>query len=336
MACYALEQGGKAEVTAVLRSNFAKVQKDGFSIDSLEHGNGITGFQPSHIVNAIPDVSKDGTEPFEYIIVSTKNVPDITPTALDIVTPAVTSGISTIVLLQNGLNIEKPFIERFPENVVLSGVSLIGASEPEHGKVVHEDYDITKLGAFPGLKVPKEKANASAQKLVEIYNACGKVEWKLDTDIPYTRWRKLVYNSSFNSISAILKMGVTRMRMSQHVVEDLIFPAMREIKATAKAAGVELEDGVEDTVLRVDPVADAQGGIVDFMPSMGQDAEKGNYIELEPIVGEPVREAQRLGVPVPTLTVIYGFLKGLQTQTRERKGAWKAEFAEGNPYGAKS
>ena len=117
------------------------------------------------------------------------------------------------------------------------------------------------------------------------------------------------------------------MRMSQHIIDDLILPAMREVKAVAKAAGVELEEGVEDVVLRVDPVT------ADFMPSMGQDAAKGNYIEMETIVGEPVREAQRLGIPVPTLTVIYGLLKGLQTQTKARKGVWKAEFADGNPYG---
>ena len=54
---------------------------------------------------------------------------------------------------------------------------------------------------------------------------------------------------------------------------------------------------------------------------------------MEPIVGEPVREAQKLGVPVPTLTTIYGLLRGLQVKTKETKGQWKAQFEEGNPYG---
>ena len=47
MAAYALESGGKAAVTAVLRSNYAAVQKDGFEIDSIQHGSGIKGFRPS-------------------------------------------------------------------------------------------------------------------------------------------------------------------------------------------------------------------------------------------------------------------------------------------------
>lgn len=327
MASYALETGGKAEVISVLRSNFAVVKEKGFSIDSLEHGTGITGFRPTHIVSSVPDVAKEGLEPFEYIIVSTKNVPDVSPTVVDIVRPAVTEGISTIVLLQNGLNIEQPLIAAFPTNPILSGVSLIGASEPIHGVIIHEDNDITKLGPFSSPQVPTSQAEASARKLLDLYNASGKVAWQYDTNVPYTRWRKLVYNSSFNSLSAILNMGVIRMRQSQHVVDDLIFPAMREVKATAAAAGIQLEEGVEDTMLRVDPVT------ADFMPSMGQDAAKGNYVEMETIVGEPVREAERLGVEVPTLRVIYGMLKALQFQTKVAKGAARAEFGPGNPYG---
>ena len=55
-------------------------------------------------------------------------------------------------------------------------------------------------------------------------------------------------------------------------------------------------------------------------------------MELETIVGAPVREAQRLGVAVPTLQILYGLLKGLQAKTKEAKGAWEAKFDEGNPY----
>jgi ketopantoate reductase len=36
-------------------------------------------------------------------------------------------------------------------------------------------------------------------------------------------------------------------------------------------------------------------------------------------VGEPLREAEKLGVPSPTLQVVYGILKTLQWMTKERK-----------------
>lgn len=47
MAAYALETGGKAEVTAVLRSNYAAVEKNGLDIDSVEYGKDIRGWRPT-------------------------------------------------------------------------------------------------------------------------------------------------------------------------------------------------------------------------------------------------------------------------------------------------
>lgn len=140
-------------------------------------------------------------------------------------------------------------------------------------------------------------------------------------------------------------MGVVKMRMTPFIIDDLIRPIMLEIKATAKAVGVELPDNIVDLQIRLDPIHE------DFLPSMGQDAQKvycsyrvvrgdvlvnarvqGNYLELEPIVGEPLREAERLGVPTPTLKTIYGLLKGLQAKTKEAKGDWTPQFEDGNPY----
>ena len=46
MGAYNLEIGGLASVTAVLRSNFEAVEKDGFTITSLDHGF-VKGWKPT-------------------------------------------------------------------------------------------------------------------------------------------------------------------------------------------------------------------------------------------------------------------------------------------------
>lgn len=46
MAAYALEKGGKAQVTAVLRSNYSVVKENGFNIHSLQHGE-VKGWRPT-------------------------------------------------------------------------------------------------------------------------------------------------------------------------------------------------------------------------------------------------------------------------------------------------
>jgi len=43
-------------------------------------------------------------------------------------------------------------------------------------------------------------------------------------------------------------------------------------------------------------------------------------MEFENIVGEPLREGERLGVPAPNLRMVYGLLRVLQTNIKEAKG----------------
>lgn len=272
MASYALETGGKASVTSVLRSNYDQVRAKGFSIDSLQHGHNIINFRSSRILHHIPNVIAEALEPFDYILVATKSLPDIPPTTVSIVAPAITPSKTTIILLQNGLNIEKPFLAAFPDNPILSGVSIISATESPPGHIQHTTPDTLHIGPFPNLRVPTSHAETAARAFVAAYNACGAVDGRYDDDVSFNRWRKLVYNAAFNSIAAVLGMGVVRMRMTGFVIDELVLPAMREVVAVAAAAGVVLPEGVEMEMVRLDPVE------VEFLPSMGQDAAKVSWL----------------------------------------------------------
>ncbi|KAK9783805.1 putative 2-dehydropantoate 2-reductase [Seiridium cardinale] len=298
MAAYALEIGGKAEVTAVLRSNFTAVQERGFNIDSIEHGHEINGWRPTDIRTTIPDVVKENLQPFDFVLVTTKNIADIPPSVSDLIKPAVTPGTTAIVLSQNGLNIEKPLILNFPTNPIISSISMISATEIGHGNILHDDRDIQEIGPFQSASVPSDIAASAARRYVEVYNGCGKLNIKYEEDVLRSRWRKLVYNASYNTVAAIIRMDTGRMRTSRHIIDDLVLPIMLEIMAVAKAVGVDLPPEVADHFIRVDPIKN------EFKPSMCQDIEKGNFIEFETIVGEPLREAEARNVPVPVLKTI--------------------------------
>lgn len=326
MSAYALEMGGKAEVTAVMRSNYDSVQKNGISIDSCQYGNQIKGWRPTKISRTVPDVAKQNLPPFDFILLTTKNIPDISPTVADVIAPAVTPGKTAIVLSQNGINIEKPIIPHFPTNAIISSVSYIGATERSPGNILHDDPDKQRIGPFHNPGVPTETATEAAKRYVNIYNPEGKLDVIFDADVRRIRWRKLIYNASFNPVATILRMDTPRMRMSTHVIDDLIRPIMKEVLAAARADGVtDLPDDFLETVIRADPIDTA------FKPSMCQDIEKGNLIELENIVGEPLREGESKGVPMPTLRTIYGLLKGLQLKVKESKGMWQPKFTPDNP-----
>lgn len=278
------------------------------------------------VTKTVPDVSKGDVPPFDYILVTTKNVPDIPPTVADIISPAVTPGKTAIVLSQNGINIEKPLASRFPLNPLISSVAYTGATETAHAKIYNDDPDCQKIGAFTNLQVPAEVAEEAAKRYVNIYNPHGKLDVVYDPDVAAARWRKIAYNGSMNPISSILRMDTPRMRMSKHVVDDLILPVILEISAIAEASGVTLQPDLADAVLHQDPIDTA------FKPSMCQDFEKGNLMEIENLVGEPLREAEKLQISTPTLKVIYGIMKGLQLRVKEEKGLWEPKFEDGNPY----
>lgn len=271
--------------------------------------------------------------PYDFVVVTTKNIADVPPSVADVIAPAVTPGHTAITLLQNGLNIERPVIAAYPSNPVLSGITVIGACESPRGTIHHNNYDISYVGAFDNPHIPAAVSIAAARRFVDLYSACPAVQCSYDADVPYSRWKKLLYNASFNSVAAVLRTDVSRMRAGEHVIDELVRPVMHEIAAAAAAvAGVALPPALAEKIITVDLYESF------FRPSMCQDVEKGNLLEFENIVGEPLREAAARGVPTPTLRVLYGLLKGLQYQIKEAKGLVEvpAKSSPGLKYGDKN
>lgn len=310
IAALNLETADQAAVTVVCRSNFKAVQDGGYHIDSCDHGT--LEWKPTAVVSAIPTVT-DG-QAFDYIVCTTKNIADVPPPLSELISPAVTPGKTTIVLIQNGLNIEKPMFEAFPKNVVLSGVSLIGAKEPKPGHIHHAFPDTLFVSAFRNPQLNSEREDEVAKSFVELYAAGGKTKCSLNADVGWTRWRKLVYNACLNPICAITGLDTGRIRLADGAIEGLVRPAMAEIVAAARASGHELPTTVIDDMINVDPVT------MYLPPSMQQDLGKGNFIEYENILGEPLREGEKLGVPMPTLKVLYHLCQAIQWKNKEVKG----------------
>ncbi|KAJ8110102.1 hypothetical protein OPT61_g6962 [Boeremia exigua] len=316
IAALNLEIGGLASVTVALRSNYGAVKEQGYTIESCDHGS-LKGFSPTIVRNTIPDIISEDLPPYDYIVLCTKSVPDIGPTSLDLVAPALPKDNThtALVLLQNGLNIEKPILESRPQTVILSGVSLIGSAEPSPGHIVHNEADRLLVGAFPHPSISNETASIRAQEFVELYSAGGKTDCKFSPDVLHDRWRKLVYNACLNPICAITGVDSGRIRLADGGLDGLVRPAMREIVAAAKAvANVELDGDIVEKVIDTDPLENWA------KPSMQQDLEKGNFIEFENLLGEPLREGKKAGVPMPTLEVLYQLAKTIQWRTKEARG----------------
>ncbi|EDK35922.2 hypothetical protein PGUG_00020 [Meyerozyma guilliermondii ATCC 6260] len=305
IAAYGLELGGKASVTAVVRSDYNVVVNKGYKIDSCDYGH-VESFKPTNVVDSVEKAVEYG--PFEYILVTTKNLPDIFKVE-DLVAPLV-SETSTIVLLQNGVDIGADVIKRYPKNVVLSGVSMISSTN-HNGFIHHEGKDSLKIGYFINENLSIESQKNASERFVSIYSN-GKNECTYDEDVKYTRWRKLVYNATLNSICTLTGVDVGRLELFGGV-DSMVRSAMREVLAIAKSDGVDLPEDIMDFMIRSDD------GIY-YSPSMLVDLRKGNYIESEVICGNAVRTAKRNNVSCPNLELIYNLLCVIQMKTKEAKG----------------
>lgn len=82
-----------------------------------------------------------------------------------------------------------------------------------------------------------------------------------------------------------------RVRISRHIIDDLVKSIMLEILAAARACGHALPEDLPDLMIRTDPID------VEIKPSLLQYIEKGNLLEIETIVKQPRVECEPCGVP---------------------------------------
>jgi 2-dehydropantoate 2-reductase len=125
-------------------------------------------------------------------------------------------------------------------------------------------------------------------------------------DVRPAQWSKLIFNATVNTVAALTGLrheapfaALDEPRDLGHLVRAL----MDEGKAVAAAAGVTLdEDPWEMNVL-----ATQRGHR--HAPSMLEDVRAQRPTEVDMITGSLVREAHRLGVPVPLHETMYRLIK---------------------------
>lgn len=125
-------------------------------------------------------------------------------------------------------------------------------------------------------------------------------------NIQIAKWEKLVCNIFWNPISALTKvnMGVPFFNSSE---EAEIFgkALMLDVIAVGRKSGVPLDDSLADKYIAFTK------SLGSFQPSMLYDLKAGVPLEVDVIVGAPMRMARKLGVDVPSLRAVYALVCAL-------------------------
>jgi 2-dehydropantoate 2-reductase len=211
---------------------------------------------------------------------------------------------AALMTVQNGLGAEAAFADG--ARSLISAVTFMSGTRHSD---THVEYILdTETWLGPYGDTPYELVEETAGLIVE-----SGLKARPFRDLRPAQWSKLIFNATVNAVAALTGLPHDPHFAAQeqpgdlgHLVHDL----MDEGKRVAEAAGVELyEDPWEMNVLAT------QRGSRHY-PSMLEDVEAHRPTEIEHITGALVREAERLGVPVPLHTALYRLVKA-------REASWQ-------------
>ncbi|KAL7271348.1 hypothetical protein RUND412_005908 [Rhizina undulata] len=295
--------------TIVCRSNYAQVTAHGYRLTTSRWGNSI--YRP-RTISSPSQLGKD--EIFDYVLVTTK-VPNDNKALPILEYKAHVNSNTVIVLLQNGVGIEEVYKCAFPENIVVSGVVYILASQPSPGEVDQVgQMERLFLGIYsPGIFTP-ELAGEKVQALTSHFQSGGS-NTKLRSDIQRERWRKLTWNGCFNTLCAITNSDTATLLSSSKEMVELVTGVIEEICDVAKSLGVDLGDKRKMSEFQVERTK----GLKRCEPSMLMDLRAGREMEVEAICGNAWRVGEEKGVEVGRLKSIYAMLVAMNCRLRNER-----------------
>ncbi len=274
-----------ASVSVLCRSDYKEVKEKGINIKSVL---GDYHFTPAEVIDSIDKYSRHA----DYLVVATKVLPEIDVPSL--IADAVRNE-TTIVLLQNGIDIEGPVNKAFPGNELISGLAFICVSRERYGHIHHEDYGKLTVGRYPGGTSPKTEA--FARLLTSVNIPCEIVE-----DIKMARWKKLVWNAPFNPMSVLAGGATTREMINSEPSLALAKAVMGEVLTLAASRGHQIPESFITQMIENTSV------MTPYKTSMLLDYENKRPMEVEAILGNTLRLAREENISLPHIESLYGLL----------------------------
>lgn len=286
--CGRIAQGDQAEVSVICRSDYDTVIRTGYNIQSPQ-GDFI--FRPAGVYRSATEYPGHA----DFVVVASKVLPEANVPSM--IRAAVHPG-TTIVLIQNGIEIEPPIAAAFPDNELISSIAYIGVTRIAPGEVVHLDGGRLKFGVYP------HGISEKAEQLAKLF-ATGNIPAAVTPEIMRSRWEKLVWNVPYNPV-CVLTHSDTAMIMADPECESLVRKIMEEVCTLAAAAGWDQPPTLIDEMLEF------TRKFRPYKPSMMVDYENGRPMEIEAIIGNVVRIAHRLNIAIPHIFSVYAMIKRLQ------------------------
>lgn len=185
----------------------------------------------------------------------------------------------------------------------------VGATQASPGIVAHTKSEDMQIGLFPNpnldVKLEQNRLDTFSTLL-----QTGNTRFQVLDDIQRKRWEKVVWNAAWNSLTTLTMLDTQSWLHSSGDATPLTLRLMREVIDVARRCGVDLEYTLVDELMKK----------INAMPGIGSsmqtDCKSGRPLEVDVILGFPVRKAREFGMETPILDVVYALVVAVDVRLR--------------------
>ena len=268
-----------------------------------EEGLRVTGRSGEFTVELAASADPDELPAFDLAIVATK------ATGLEAAAASLEGRFpdATVMTVLNGLGAEE-VVRAHGAWPIVSAVTFMSGTRHSDTHVEYILDTATWLGPYEDTRFEQ------VQELAGLIERSG-LKAEALPDLRPAQWSKLIFNATVNAVAALTGLPHDPHFAAEDEPGDLghlVHALVDEGKAVAAAAGIELHDDPWE----MNVLATRRGSA--HYPSMLEDVEARRPTEIELITGALVREADRVGVPVPLHTALYRLV-------RAKEASWSLE-----------
>ncbi|KAL1859217.1 hypothetical protein Plec18170_002333 [Paecilomyces lecythidis] len=302
---FILDRAPNVRLSVIARSNYDVVKQKGLTIKSQNHGEHI--LRPAGVFKTPAEAVGPR---YDYVVCAHKAVDQ--ENALAALKPVIDER-TTVVIIQNGVGNEEPFREAFPDSSIITCVTWTGATQTAPGLVEHRSSENLLFNLYPHSNIPRDIEEKRLDRFASLLKE-GKTVFTVSPDIQLERWEKVVWNSAWNAVTALTLTDTQTWLHSSPSAMAMTRRLMADVLSVGKAIGVPLDEGLVDRL--IEKVLSLPG----LGSSMQVDRKMGRTMEVEVILGVPVKKARELRLDVPALEMVYALVKAVDVSTRKQLG----------------
>lgn len=200
-----------------------------------------------------------------------------------------------VVVLQNGLDVERTAAEIVGEDRVLGGCCFLCCNKVGPGHIHHLDFGRIAFGEYS-----ESLSGCITERMQHITDDFrqAKINMQPTEDLRAMRWRKLMWNIPYNGLSVVLQAD-THQIMSDPQASLLAEELMIEVRESATACGKSIE------LSHIAKMLEDTRKMVPYDSSMLVDYRHGRTMEVESIFGNPLRAALAAGYRPAKVEMLY-------------------------------